>query len=470
MCINILTLFISPMQSQNDIDIIVNMPAKVIAGTGFTVTLTLKKGSVSGFAKLQQQLPKGFTATPLRTEGALFSFKDQKVKFIWMDIPDQAELQVSYKISLANNLSGIMTITGTLNYLQNDQTKKFNVPPFDINIESETSIVQEEYSQDTSSNNITALENDSDTISDASSIVQEKHPQDTSSNDITALGNNSDTVSDINITTKVDTIRRDTTAISSTALRIVPAVVNTGEDFTVEVYIQKSHNAEGLATVDEELPVGFTASSLDNEGAVFTFENQQARFVWTSLPNESEIKITYRINVAADATGTKIINGTLNITELGNIKKIVIPSSNIAIAEKVLTVKIDTSKADSSAQLNIVQSINDSLTKTPSTNLTNIPAPQQGIIYRIQLAASKPEISPAFFKKMYGLDDKIYAETHQGWHKYTAGEHQTYKHARDHRNLAWGRGIKGSFVVAYNNGTRITVQEALMLTKQKWVS
>jgi hypothetical protein len=45
-----------------------------------------------------------------------------------------------------------------------------------------------------------------------------------------------------------------------------------------------------------------------------------------------------------------------------------------------------------------------------------------------------------------------------------------YKGARNYREIIKDQHkIEGPFVTAYNNGTRITVQEALMISKDQWV-
>ena len=62
---------------------------------------------------------------------------------------------------------------------------------------------------------------------------------------------------------------------------------------------------------------------------------------------------------------------------------------------------------------------------------------------------------------------------HQGWYKYTLGSFNSYSGARDKRenvnqSIAELSAL-GPFVAAYNNGSRITVQEALMISGQTWI-
>src|SRR5690606_19436931 len=81
----------------DDVSIKTQIPDKVSAGEEFTVELIINKGEVGGFAKLQQELPEGFTATAIENKNASFTFSDQKVKYIWMALPSENEFKISYK-------------------------------------------------------------------------------------------------------------------------------------------------------------------------------------------------------------------------------------------------------------------------------------------------------------------------------------------------------------------------------------
>ena len=64
-----------------NVKIVQDAPPTMMPGTEVKVTVTIEKGDLTGFAKLQIDLPEGLTATAIETKGASFTFADQKAKF-----------------------------------------------------------------------------------------------------------------------------------------------------------------------------------------------------------------------------------------------------------------------------------------------------------------------------------------------------------------------------------------------------
>lgn len=100
----------------------------------FFVEVTIKKENIKGSTKLTEILPPGFSATLIESQGATFIFIDQKATFIWNVLPEATEFKISYKVSVAKNVSGMQTIEGIFYFVENDRTMKFVLPHTSINI------------------------------------------------------------------------------------------------------------------------------------------------------------------------------------------------------------------------------------------------------------------------------------------------------------------------------------------------
>lgn len=79
-----------------------------------------------------------------------------------------------------------------------------------------------------------------------------------------------------------------------------------------------------------------------------------------------------------------------------------------------------------------------------------IPADEE-VIYRVQIAANRTELSQRALSKMYYGNKRVEMINENGWYKYSVGDFTTYEEASTFRKST---GMSNAFVVAYRRGTQ----------------
>ena len=74
--------------AQGPVNVKMIVPQRVNAGEDFQVRVVIEKGSLEEFSRFQQELPAGLSATQENSGSADFSFDEQRVRLIWLKLPD----------------------------------------------------------------------------------------------------------------------------------------------------------------------------------------------------------------------------------------------------------------------------------------------------------------------------------------------------------------------------------------------
>lgn len=169
--------------------------------------------------------------------------------------------------------------------------------------------------------------------------------------------------------------------------------------------------------------------------------DEQLVFIWQAAPRGTELKVEYTLR-----------GGT-----------------HSGISGRVSTIQNNTALERSVAAI----APSDASTSAPPQPTASRPEPkpaEEDVAFRIQILATHSAVSSDAVKRIYAYPGEVRHERHTEWHKFTTGNHTAYKSARDNRvDLNTNHTFPGPFVAAYRNGQRITVQEALLVTKQNWI-
>ncbi len=472
--INILIVLFLDFFSGEKVTTTMNVPGQVQAGKDFTVSVTVNKGNIKGFSRFQQKIPAGLKARSDNSANADFIFENNRVRLMWLMLPKEEEFTLSYSVQVDERLKGEFEVGGSFAYIENNKRKSVSIEPRAITITPSPDI-------------------DPDLIVDIKDFQEKTIPD---------------------LTPKLSSVN---------CIRQNPSASSRSDEIYVNVLVHKKGMCK-FAKIEERVPPGYTAVNVENRSGIFTYKNNTVKYLWMNLPPDEKVVVTYKLIPKPEVNPDDLqLSGTFSYIEDNRTKSINIVQRDVDV--KSLS-KEEISRIYADAEADISQSLITQEQKTEDnqeseqekiqdekiqdekpvekqpdvqqdevstedqqkqvkdkTKVSQISEildsdknkkpyildPESGVYYRVQLAAGHRPVNIDRYFKKYKIKRDVKREKHEGWFKYSIGSFYIYKDARDHRNHIWKTtSIDDAFVAAYNSGIRITVQEALMITNQKW--
>lgn len=405
----------------------VDVQSAVVAGNDVKVTVTLSKGALESFSRFQLELPAGVTASADNSAYSDFSFQDKKLRFIWLRLPAQNEITFSYFLHFDERIKGTLNLGGRFSYIENNERKYVDVVPQLITINPSPSV-------------------DPNLIVDIADFEKTY---------IQNLGGNE--------------------SLKVACIRQKPDLSNSDNEIIVHLLVCKQE-ATRYGKIEEQIPPGYVALNINSRDGIFSFKDGIAKFIWMNLPSENYFVVSYKLvpEKAVKTDNLNIVgvfsffqnerNLNVNVNEMGvKVTDMTMADIRKLVKQTKTTVPIIVAKSDTTKK------VTKKIVKILPEETSDLLEPDTGVYYRVQLAAGHRRINVKRYFKRFKLDSLVKTEVHEGWRKYSVGKFGIYKDARDYRVHIWNTTtISDAFVSAYNNGKRITVQEALMIANQKW--
>ena len=448
--INSLTLFIFGLfQTDNSVTIKNNIPSNFIVGQEVAVEFRISKGIQTGFAKFQLELPDGISIIKKDEMNSIYSIQNGVAQWIWSEVPEDEELLIKLTLVASELGIGIKTFNSNYSFIEKNEKKVINMLPLEASIQ----------------NNL---------INNKVSVIK-------------------DTLTKAEPNTSIDVVR------------LISDGPNANEK-TITIKIKKG-DTKGFAKYSDETDLNLNAKAIKTDGSSFSVSDGKIKFVWVDVPTKSELEVSYHIDL--NNKNSNILKGEYSYLEKNQSKKYIVkPDSlvigklkdeiNLQAVQKTEAAKsiVQENEANQLTSKKIIEDSKSNLTvektstlvteapnlvKKEANEVKTIPAKAEIVKETPQIVNADPNfvVQIGAFKntkivatvliKKYRITDKIVDELHDGFSKFMVGNHNLYKEARKHRDIIKSKhGVKDAFIAAYNVGKRITVQEALMVSKQSW--
>lgn len=431
-----------------EVEISIDHPDQVNAGSEFTVTVTINKGSLTDYSRFSQDLPLGLTATNVSSPNADFSFDNQRIRIIWLKLPEEKEVTVSYNILVNERLKGSFILGGVFAFVVEEE-RKF------LNFEKSTEI------------NIIP----SSTL-DPALIVDIKDFKEAS-------------------LAGPALVKKEAYAM---AIRQKPILLSSG-GYLIKLLINNPSGSK-YAKIEETIPSGYMFEEVDSYDGIVSFAASTVKFIWMKLPEESEYEVIYRLlPKSGESQGPMVIEGLLtynagNENKLVEVKEVDVALEDLSLAQKKNllatgevpsgarksgqtvqedppvtpetkaepVVRTEAARQTPARQTPVTATQTGSGTSGGTIKNTKVLSAGTGVYFRVQLTANRVAFDGRSHFRRAGVDREVFVEEHNGLYKYTAGSFQTYSQAASYRKqLVNLPDVRGAFVVAYRDGKRIPV-------------
>ena len=445
LCLTAGILFLAFTLSGQDVQFSIDYPVRVNAGGDFEVTVTINKGSLTDYSRFSQDLPLGLSATNVSSPNADFSFDEQRVRIIWLKLPDTDVIKVSYMVSVDPRLKGTFTLGGVFAYVVGDERKFLNY---------------------TERKQVTIVP--SSTV-DQSQIV-----------DIKDFRGGTSQAARTTVPAVVPAATRTGGETFAMAVRQKPQLQSNGT-YLVHLLIDNPPGSK-YAKIEETIPSGYGVEEMDSHDGIVSNAASMVKFIWMKMPVQSEFEVTYQLDPLQNQTqGNMLIEGTFTYTSGDENKVSGIVEVDVSLADLNAAQKKELLASGTTAQMARTSQTARTVTPTsntppartePSTSATTantggasqrtilntkVLDPGTGVYYRVQLSANVNAIDATTFYREIGIDREVLVEQDNGYYKYTVGPFQTYEQALAYKEqVDRYQEVEGAFVVGYRNGRRVS--------------
>lgn len=408
--INSFALFLFGLFNTEDgITLTSNIPTTITAGQEIAVELVLNKGDLDGFARFQLDLPEGLIARQEEENGATFINSAGVLTWEWLSLPETQEIKIKFRLSASENTEGKKTVTSKFSFVENNEKKTMDFKPIEIVV--------------------LPVENNKDVVKDSLVNFNDGKIQNV---------RNVEPMSEIRATRKI-------------------SLGATSNEHIVTIKINKA-NTKGFARYSDDIFSGLSFKPIKTDGSSFSISDGKLKFVWVSVPEKEDLEISY--SVKGNLKEAFILLGEYSYLENNQSRKFSFPKDSV-LFEKSKTKSLE----------NKEKILTKEKTEENTKTLSDVVEKKEGAVnYVVQIGAFKNEnVNAKRIKQKFKITEAIRSEMQEGFSKFLIGSHVLYRDARYHRDVMKNvNGVKTAFVTAYSGAKRITVQEALMISNQKW--